>query len=85
MGKHSLLLLFVSLLPRAILGHGEFVLVGNSIEPLIFHLSESLGRLGLEQGCELNQGKCSLSVFCFPYLIVHTYICWFVRLVISSG
>lgn len=50
MRKHSLLLLFVSPLPGAILGPGEFVLVGNSIETLIFHLSESLGRLGLSKG-----------------------------------
>lgn len=29
-----------------------FVPVGDSVEPLIFHLSESLGRLGLEQVCD---------------------------------
>lgn len=37
-------------LPRAILGYGEFVLVRNSIEALIFYLGESLGRVGLMQG-----------------------------------
>ena len=67
-GKQSLLLLFVSLLPRAILGYGEFVLVGNSIEPLIFHLSESLGRLGLRKGVlKITWAKPGKCLLCFAF------------------
>lgn len=51
MAKHSLSSLFVSLLPRAIRGYRELVLVRNSIEPLIFHLSELLVECVLEQEC----------------------------------
>lgn len=68
-GKTWIIVVYCFPLPRAIFGHGEFAPVGNSVEPLIFHLSESLGRLGLEQGCDKDNVSQSRQVFTICILV----------------